>query len=324
MSAAVWGNGKPADEPEPEWGGLADEMVTAAGVWQAGLQQPRRLTCRRLDGIPNELPLALLLDRLDPKGHTILFGAGGVGKGSLACAWTVGLVNSGKTVLIVDYERHPEEWRRRVGSLDPDTLEHVYHVTPTGALWQSVGELRRLIAETGADVVIIDSIVIACAGRDVMDPGTAALYAQAVAALEVPVLSLGHNTKAGDLHYPFGSVFWHNLARLTWSLSLEAAGLVLACRKANNYQTPPRQAVTIEWWEGRPVSVHERLYGEAIGEMALEVLTDEPMTLQQIVDRLNDERDEDLPPVKSNSVRQALKRARELDKCGYRGRGYVR
>lgn len=318
--------------------------VTAAGIWRAEdelgyvpdeyeplpfddapLPFRARLTPTRLDAIPDETPPPLLIDRLEPKGHTVLFGPGGIGKGSLTASWIVDLVGEGHTVLIVDYERHPDEWRRRVGSLGGiDALEHVYHVTPTGPLWASTEQLRLMVAGLDASVVVIDSIVIACAGRDVTDPGTAGLYAQAVAALEVPVLSLGHNTKMGDTRYPFGSVFWHNLARLTWSLSREATGLVLACRKANNYATPSKQDVKLDYHDGTLGDVRESSHSEALADMALEVLTDEPMTLQQIVDRLNEDRDEELPSLKKNSILQALKRARKQDRCGYRGRGYVR
>jgi hypothetical protein len=304
---------------------LAIKGETEPGAVKPSGPYPSGLVPVRLDSILDTAPPPLLLDRLDPEGHTVLFGAGGIGKGTLTSSWIVGLVTAGHRVLVLDYERHAGEWRRRIGALgDPETLEHVYHLEPTGALWQHAEAVRAVCDGLNISVVVVDSIVVACAGRDVMDPGTAGLYTQAVASLDRPVLSLGHNTKAGDTRYPFGSVFWHNLARLTWSLSQEAAGVVLACRKSNNYQTPSKQTVAIDWYNDRPQDVRESPYSEAIADMALELLTDEPMSLTQIVDRLNDERDEDLPAIKSNTVRQALKRARALDKCGYRGRGYVR
>jgi hypothetical protein len=36
------------------------------------------------------------------------------------------------------------------------------------------------------------------------------------------VLLIGHVTKQGkDVSTPFGSVFWHNFARMTWHVSAE-------------------------------------------------------------------------------------------------------
>ena len=66
-----------------------------------------RLGAHVLSGIPTEPPAPLLIGRLDPEGHTILYGTGGVGKGTLAASWANGLLEDGKRILIVDYENHP-------------------------------------------------------------------------------------------------------------------------------------------------------------------------------------------------------------------------
>ena len=212
----------PAFEPAPPGHRLADLTVN--------------LGARSLLAIPDDPPLPLLLDRLDPEGHTILFGPGGAGKGVLTASWIVGLVNAGRKVLILDYENHPSEWSRRVGGLGGDDARRaVVHVAPLssswngqrGAIWHQADEIRALAQEHKPDVLVIDSIVMACAGADPMKPETAALYAGALERIGLPALSLAHVTKTEDLRYPFGSAFWHNFARTTWSLKPDAERAIL-------------------------------------------------------------------------------------------------
>ena len=59
------------------------------------IESTDRLGLQRLDEISDADPAPLLLDRIDPEGHTILFGPGGIGKGTLASAWMAGLVTEG-------------------------------------------------------------------------------------------------------------------------------------------------------------------------------------------------------------------------------------
>jgi hypothetical protein len=285
----------------------------------------RPLIATRLDAIADATPPPLLLGRLDPEGHTVLFGAGGIGKGTLTSSWIVGLVRGGRRVLILDYENHPGEWRRRIGSLgDAETLRAVHHVSPGAAPWTALEEIKTVVADTGADYLIIDSIVTACWGADVVDAPTAGHYAAALAQLGLPVLSLGHNTKAGDTRYPFGSVFWHNLARLTWSMSKESAGVLLACRKSNNYRRPGSHIVSTEWWDGRILSVSEDDFAESLMDRALGVIADQPLSLSQIAEAIDEQRDDDAPDVNRGSLRNALARAVDSDKLEKIGRKYRR
>lgn len=73
-----------------------------------------RTGVRTLDAFSTEPPPPMIIDRLDPTGHSILYGPGGAGKGTLASWWILQLAREGKRVLIVDYENHPEEWARRI------------------------------------------------------------------------------------------------------------------------------------------------------------------------------------------------------------------
>ena len=273
-----------------------------------------RLGARPLGDVPTDPPPPLAVGRCDPAGHTILYGPGGVGKGVLASSWTVQLVRDGHRVLIVDYENHPDEWARRVDGLGgADALAGALWVGPfttgwagrRGPLWAQADDLRALADETGATFLIVDSIVPACGATDATKPEAAAQYAGALELIGRPVLSIGHVTKAESLAYPFGSAFWHNLARVTWSLARDGQRAILANRKANNYSGLGRFAVETTWTDGRPGECWERGYSAVLGERIAECL-DEPRTVAEIVAALNAE--EDTQPVKSDTVSKSLRR----------------
>jgi len=289
------------------------------------------LGVRSLLAIADDRPPPLLLERLDPEGHTILFGQGGAGKGVLAASWIAELVASGRTVLILDYENHPTEWSRRVGGLGGDYARAgVKHVAPLsaswngrrGALWHQADDIRALVESISADVLVIDSIVVACAGADPMKPETAALYAGGLERIGLPALSLAHVTKTEDLRYPFGSAFWHNLARTTWSLKPDAERVILTHRKRNNHAGLGRFVVTITWRGDRPVEVWEQGYSAALADRIAEVIGSDRLTVSEMVDRLNaDPDDEDTEAVKPDSARAALRRGVRIGRFAVEGSG---
>lgn len=279
--------------------------------------QMARLGAIALAEISTAPPAPLLCGRLDPASHTILYGTGGVGKGTFACYLITRLVASGHRVLILDYENHGGEWARRYhGLAGRDGSDQVLWVAPLtaswggrrGAIWKQAADVRELAMAFGATYVVIDSIVPACGGSDPMDPGTVALYAGALELLGIPVLSLGHVTKADDLRYPFGSVFWHNLARVTWSLHKDGERVVLTHRKSNNYANQGRTVVTVTWFDGLPRDVAEQTYSAVVADRIAEVLGNDSLAVAMIVARLNSDLEEGEQPFKANTVRTALRR----------------
>ncbi len=274
-----------------------------------------RLGARPLGEVSTDPPPPLLDDRLDPEGHTILYGPGGAGKGALTAQWIVRRVAAGGVVLIHDYENHPGEWARRIHGLGgSEATAGVIHAAPLtaawggkrGSLWIQAEDVRALVAATGATYLVIDSIVPACAGADPLKPEAAALYAGALEYIGLPALSLAHATKAEDMRYPFGSAFWANLARTTWSLKRDGERAILAHRKHNNYASLGRFVVTMTWADDTLREVWEQGYTIVLSERIAETLGDEALTVAELVDGLNE--DDDGEPVKANSVRVALGR----------------
>jgi hypothetical protein len=277
-----------------------------------------RLGAHVLSGISTDPPEPLLIGRLDPEGHTILYGTGGVGKGTLAASWANGLLEDGKRILIVDYENHPSEWARRIFGFGAGNLAaRILHVAPLtaawggprGAIWVQAEMLRELALQFEADYLFIDSIVTACAGADPMKPESVSAYTGALEYIGLPCLSLGHTDKAENLRYPFGSIFWHNLARMTYSLKADGATVILQHRKHNNYEREPTRKVEVAWNDaGMPVNVDETLYAEDLARRISSALVGRALTVREICDRLDEEADEEAEPVKDDTVAKSLKR----------------
>lgn len=246
-----------------------------------------------LSSISTDPPAPMLIERLDPVGHTILYGTGGVGKGALACQWIINLVDDGHRVLILDYERHPEEWSRRIGSLSKGVhgSPAVRHLVPSKPIRLASAQILETCAAHGTDYIVVDSAVMAC-GNDPLKPEAAAEYAAGLLEIGLPALSLAHVTKVDDTRYPFGSVFWHNLARMTWSLtSADDGEILLKHRKHNNYKGLGVFALTVTWSEdGQLREVWERGYNATVLQRALDALDDSPgLTLTEILAAINDD-----------------------------------
>jgi AAA domain len=251
----------------------------------------------------------MLLDRLDPGEHTMLYGPGGIGKGSLAAWWIAQLSLTGRQVLILDYENHGGEWGRRIEGLGGD-MDSVRWIAPyavgLGPLWDIAEDVRALMADQPDPYLVIDSAGVAVAGKP-EESETARRYFGALQRIGVPSLTLAHVTKLHDARYPFGSAYWHNLSRVTWSMMPKGEDVLLVCQKANNYQKPSAATVEMTWHEGTLREVHERKAVVVLTDRIIEALTDGPMAVADIAGTLND----GLPTGEHTSaatIRKALQR----------------
>ena len=319
-AAAVTRANLAAQEAEATRPLTLDEARELAVIRTVGMMD--RLGARLLAEIEPREPAPLLIDRLDPDGHTILYGPGDTGKGTIAAWWIARLVAAGRRVLILDYENHPDEWARRVDGLGgPGTREAVLWVAPLaaawhgvrGPLWRQAGDILALADAWHADYLVVDSIVPACGATDPTKPEAASQYAGGLEYIGLPALSLAHVPKADVAAlYPFGSAFWHNLARCTWRVtkSGDTGGhvLTLAHRKHNNYASLGKFTLTVEWRDNIPRDVWEQGYSAALSDRIDAALGSDALTVRELVARIDEDRDEDDPATRPNSVRTALRR----------------
>ncbi len=314
----AYADGSPIPAPDLVLGPGETKAIFERATVRAILDQTG---AKPLSMVSREPAPPLKLGRLDAQDGTVIFGDGGCGKGTYASAMAAGLVVAGDRVLVVDYEHHPSEWARRIASLGGlEALSEVVYVSPVastwkgarGAIWDHADDLGELAGQTECTYVFVDSAVPACGATNPLDPEAPGQYFAALARIGLPSLTLAHATKAGDLRFPFGSVFWHNLARVTWSAQKlgdeDGHRILLTNRKANNHERQGKHVVTVEWWEGLPREVSEVPYTVTLGKLLVDVLAGGALTVAEITTRLNQERDEDDPPFKPDSVRAALRR----------------
>lgn len=280
----------------------------------------------------------LLIDRYHPTNHTIVYGPGGVGKGTLLSNDLIKLGRAGVNSVILDYERHPEEWKPRIYSLGgADFMADGtigYWSPPAGPIWDHVSDLHAMLDARNARLVVVDSVTFACAGADTVgDPNTAIEYQSAVSSLQMPTISLAHVTKENkNPEYPFGTVFWHNAARLTYSFEFKAEQRLLKPRKTNNYQKRPAMLVETIFEDRHdgllvPINVYEKPYQRALIDLALEHL-DREMTTTALLDKINEALDEEDKAHSVGSLQKALKRDAEsraprIAKAGIQGKDAV-
>lgn len=169
---------------------------------------------------------------LAPLAHaslpSIVFGDGGSGKSWLAMLVAASLqagvpyidglaVHSTRNVAYLDWEMSAWEHRQRLRQVTGTEMPPLVYVPCVAPLRDSVDRLRRIARDSGISFWIVDSVAPACGGEP-ESAEVAAAYFNALRALGGGSLSVAHMTKGGDgaEHKPFGSAFWHNLARLTW------------------------------------------------------------------------------------------------------------
>lgn len=238
---------------------------------QTFLQMDRAL---RVDAINDPGELHMLIDPILPAGDaTLLHANGGTGKTYVGLALGLSLVlgvplpgmglRQQTGVLYVDYETNAETFRYRLGRLlrglghgSVPVLPYFYWRARGIPLCDQVDALRRKIASEGIGLVIVDSAAAACGGKP-EDADITARYFNALARLGdgVTTLTIAHVAKHGDQQSAFGSVFWRNSPRRTWSLSrlpgtdASRVELVLACQKVNDGPTPSPLGLRLEFAE---------------------------------------------------------------------------
>ncbi len=244
-----------------------------------------------IDGV--ELPL---------KHPMILFGDGGTAKSYLSMYWAGRMMQQGHKVLYADWEFTPDEHRERLEYLFGPDFPAVRYLSCYRKFGDECERIKRVIRLHGINYLICDSIGLACGG----DPSTtepATSYFQALRALgEIGSLHIAHVTKGtqgGEDQKPFGSAFWHNMARVTMNIKAEQLNdgklaLALFPRKRNLKGRGQSVAYTVEFGENKTVIAssdvkeHEALAeGLPLPDRLLDALKYGSKTRRELSDVLN-------------------------------------
>lgn len=188
-----------------------------------------------------ERPRFMLWPFVQASGDSILFADGGTGKSTMALLMAV-CVATGRpllpetelyqtgNVLILDYEAdeidHAERLRAVCDGFDPplEVPEGAIHYKRMYApIHEAIDDLLRLIAEKDIKLVVVDSLGRARGGAPEGSEETLRAF-NALARLRVPRLLIDHLSKDAIFNgngntRPIGSIYTHNNARMTWSLT---------------------------------------------------------------------------------------------------------
>ena len=269
-------------------------LIESAAPWVSS--EPSILV--PISEVPDELPKPLLLDRLEPDAHTILFGDGGTGKGVIAAWWVSKLTRElGMRVAVLDYERNARfEWKPRLRAFGVNVdSDEVWIAQPDKPIWEIAEALRDELADKSIDYVVVDSVTYACMGLEVEKSATAVKYSHAIDDIAKPTLSLAHTTKMdADPKHPFGSVFWSNGARLTIGASKRDGDVLIQVKKVNARTGFASQIIAWGWaTDGThgpsevPPTLDERAASMPTAHRIIDALANGAMTAKDIKDALD-------------------------------------
>lgn len=251
-------------DPEPDWGGMLEQIVTLA------LRRYR-------EGAP---AVDLWADDLGDGGKylvrpflfddavNIIYGSGDSGKSLFNLLLAVAVASGEEVagliaersgpVLYLDWEDSPNTHQERLRALCASlgvTLAsgRIIYRRMTASLVESAREVRKDIAKFGAVMVVVDSLGMACGG-DPSDAGGIIKAMLAARSLGVPVGAIHHIGKdAKDKSTPYGSVYASNEARMSWLVESERDGsrlsMVLTNHKANRGAHHDRQSYRFDFTE---------------------------------------------------------------------------
>ncbi len=184
------------------------------------------------------------------KNTTILYGPGDSMKSYFAlycglllasgcCGPQLSVAPDPWRVLILDWEMSSQDVRGRVKMLQagdrrltglPD-YRRCYQ-----PLADDLSELKKVVSDGGYDVLILDSLAMAAGGQELERADSAIRFNAALRALNCTSLVIGHTPKPQADQKErtlYGSVFFHNLCRVSWEVQREGQTLGLYQRKNN-------------------------------------------------------------------------------------------
>lgn len=222
-------------EPQLDWDGL---LTQAAAIALRRYRQGSPLV--DLASAPASRGSRYLLAPLVAlDGATVWAADGGTGKSVLALAVALSVASGHPLlgaapsqigpVLYLDWEADADTHRERLWALwraidrdAPPPGEAIHYISQTASLHELAPVLRRRVAESGAVLVVVDSLGLARGGAPEDAEATIRTF-RALRSLGVPVLAIDHISKAQreglvKRKTAIGSVYTRNSARLVWVL----------------------------------------------------------------------------------------------------------
>jgi hypothetical protein len=142
-------------------------------------------------------------------------------------------------VLFLDWEMSAQDLRGRVKSLQAGDSRLV-GVPDYRRCYQpladDVSELKKVVSEGQYDVLIIDSLAMAAGGQELERADSAIRFNAALRSLNCTSLVIGHTPKPQEdqkERHLYGSVFFHNLCRVSWECRREGDTVGLYQKKNN-------------------------------------------------------------------------------------------
>lgn len=250
-----------------DWQALIGQLVTLSDArWRQGepVVDLRAST-------PDRSKRWLLPNLLELGQNNVIFADGGTGKSLLALTAGLSVASGapllGRTptetgaVLYLDWEADEDTHAIRLQALLEgyqlplgDVYHEILYRPQYGRLHEAASSLRNLVAEYEVRLVIVDSMGAATAGEEGREAVVKTF--NALRSLKATCLVIDHVTKAEgqDPKRPYGSVYTHDLARVTFRLD-KAQGtnenhtvIALSHMKSNNGRFLPKQAFRA-WFE---------------------------------------------------------------------------
>lgn len=228
--------------------------------WETMLEQVAVLALRELRRgepieslIPTEesMPAWFVLNPLlYEKNPTVLYGPGDSMKSFFAlycglllasgcCGPNLSVAPTPWKVLFLDWEMSAQDVRGRVKLLqagDPRLTGIPDYRRCFQPLADEVNELKKIVSEGEYDVLILDSLAMAAGGHELERADSAIRFNAALRSLNCTSLVLGHTPKPHEEQkerHLYGSVFFHNLCRVSWEVRREGETLGLYQKKNN-------------------------------------------------------------------------------------------
>lgn len=300
---------------EFDWEGVLDEF--SLRVIQAERETSAGLV---LDDAPDEGPprdfnvygLSIPAD-----SHSQLICDGG-GLKSLILLLVLGsMAKAGRPVALIDWEWNAQRHKaRKLRMFGQDRLEHLHYLYCANPITVEFDHIRRFCDARGVEFIGIDSIGAAVDGK-LADDDVARAYNRALTKLP-PSLAAAHTpknnngaTESNDLK-AFGSAFFHNFSRQTWSVKKEQGtneDLVTVLLKASKQNDGQRHkpvalefAFSPEIIQVRnvdPAGVDGFVQSLPLAARMTHLLKGGPMTIAAMAERLE---------AKPDSIQKAVKR----------------